>query len=99
MVGIKLDMRDLAWLLKFLKGVATRWLDFGIKLKLDYEDLKIVEHDNGNQAYACLRETMASWLQQSPCAEQLLKALNDVDEKKLCHDLRQDLIEGKHRAG
>ena len=65
---------------------------------MKYKHLKIVEHDYMNRAIACLRETIASWLERSPCAEQLLKALIKVGEEKLCHDLKQSLIQGDHRA-
>lgn len=97
-VGMKLDQQDLPWLLDFLKSVASKWFELGIQLKLEYSHLKTIEHDY-RKANDYLRETMASWLCQSPSAEQLLIALTKVEAKKLCQDLKLSLIQGAHRAG
>ena len=98
---VVLGDQDLGWLLSQLSttDVAAHWFNFGIHLNIRHAQLKIFEANNYRDVVACLRETLAYWLNKNPTAEKLLKALNKAGEKRLAQTLQKSLSLGDHRKG
>ena len=85
---------NLDWLMSKLDGV-TKWKDFGVQLKVPYCECSKIEQDYSNCSDR-LRETVAWWLTKTtdPNSVNLINALNKISEKKLAHDIQQEICQG-----
>lgn len=95
---VELRLQDLSWLLFHLVNVASKWQNLGVHLNIHPDRLKIIDEDTKG-CENCLRKTLTFWLNQNPNAEQLLNALNRVDEQVLSATLKERIIQGDHQKG
>ena len=96
--GLKLHSGHLDWLMDKLDGVATNWKNFGLYLNPHlYKRLNEIEADY-RKCFDCLRETVVCWLTRTtdPNSVDLMNALNKIDEKKLAHDIQQEISQGNN---
>ena len=77
--------------------MAPDWLNFGLKLNVQYRDLKIIERNNPRDCVACLREALFYWLSQNSDAGLLVEALKE--NKRLLKHIKHALSQGDHRKG
>ena len=92
--GIKWNLGHLDWLMSKLDGV-TKWKDFGVQLKVPYHECSKIEVDY-LKCSDRVRETVAWWLNNTVDANSvdLINALNKIGEKKLAHDIQQEICQG-----
>ena len=63
---------DLHELVKDLLDVTVNWFTVGMFLKISYHKLKVIEKDNHHQSMDCLREMLATWLNDGNVSTALL---------------------------
>ena len=68
------------------KFADANWFDLGLKLDLEYSELKNIEKDKSSSS-ECLRECLALWLTSSSVCtwEMLASALEELDQTAAEH--------------
>ncbi len=69
-----------------------KWLDIGMKLGADYEDLDVIEEDNKNDCQKCLRKTLGLLFHTKPPTQRdVIEALESsiVNRKALARKLKR----------
>lgn len=94
-LGTEFTLEHLCWLVGKLDGLAPRWIDFGVQLKVPYYECLKIEA-NYRKCSDCLRETVVWWLTKTtgPNSLDLISALNNIGEKSLAHSIQRDLCQG-----
>ena len=89
-----MNLGHLDWLISKFDCV-TNWKDFGVHLKVPYCECSKIEADY-SKCSDRLRETVACWLNNTVEANSvdLINALNKIGEKKLAHDIQQEICQG-----
>ena len=76
--------------------MAANWKNFGVQLKVPFDKCNKIGADY-SESSDCLRETVAWWLKNTsnPNSVDLINALDKISEKKLAHDIQQEICSGK----
>ena len=96
-----LDIHDLGNILKLLHKhgySVVNYYDLGLLLGLHSHTLNVIKADN-RDVRSCLRECVASWLQQAdnvdseggPSYESLIKALRKMGENAVADGIERDI--------
>ena len=86
------DISDLAKLVHFLMIISSKWQHLGLYLGLSYSILKKIEIQQRERVHDCIREMLATWLQQSvsPSWSTLKTALKQMGENELADTISAD---------
>ena len=87
-----------------MNKVSSRWLEFGLKVGLDMDRLKVWERQFHEDATRCWLEVMTYWInvdgtEDYPVKwEGLDRLLNDLQCGKVAKDLKKALVSTMHHS-
>ena len=91
----KFHLEHLDWLIEKLDSVAANWKNFGVQLRVPFNKCNKIGADY-SECSDRLREIVAWWLKNAfnPNSVDLINALDKISEKKLAHDIQQEISQG-----